>query len=178
MISKIVDVKQPSLRQISKEVTRFDRKLITLIRDMQETLKAQADPEGVGLAAPQIGKNVRVFLMDYNKKNKVIINPRIVEIDEIKMDTKKKKSSRQVLEGCLSLPHYYGPISRADRVLIEFQDETGEKHTEEFTGFLAHIVQHEVDHLNGIIFLDRLFEQKAPLYKFNKDDTWEEVDLI
>jgi peptide deformylase len=176
MVQKIIDVKNPKLRQVSKEVTQFDKKLMQLIRDMQDTLAAQDDPEGVGLAAPQIGKNMRLFLIEYNRQNKVVINPQILEIDTEKV-VNKKKSSREVLEGCLSLPHYYGPINRAKRVLLSYQDETGEKHTEEFKGFMAHIVQHEIDHLNGVLFLDRIFEQDAPLYKYTKDK-WEEVDLI
>lgn len=175
MVQKIVDVKNPKLREKSKPVTSFDKKLKTLIKDLEDTLMAQNDPEGVGLAAPQIGKNFRVFLFDYEKKRKVIINPEIIEIDPV--EEKLPKKSRQILEGCLSLPHFYGPIKRSKRVLVKYQDEEGRDQSEEFKGFIAHIIQHEIDHLNGVLFLDRILEQEAPLYKFTKDE-WEEVDLI
>lgn len=175
MVQKIIDTKNPKLREKSKKITSFDKKLKLLIKDLEDTLAIQDDPEGVGLAAPQIGRNFQVFLYDYEKDHKVIINPEILEIDEI--EAKLPKKSRQILEGCLSLPHFYGPIRRSKRVLLKYQDEHGQFHTEEFKGFLAHIIQHEVDHLNGVLFLDRILEQEAPLYKFSNDE-WEEVDLI
>jgi peptide deformylase len=146
---------------------------------MEETLKAQNDPEGVGLAAPQIGKSLALFLMDYKDMHRVIINPEIVTISHNPNHStkKKRKKSSEILEGCLSLPHFYGPITRANRVTLKYKNLDGQEITEEFKGFLAQIVQHEVDHLQGVLFVDHILEQKAPLYKFSGGDDWEEVKL-
>ncbi len=179
MIRKILSVKEKSLRERSREVTKIDKKILELIEDMQDTLAAQQDPEGVGLAAPQIGKNLRIFLMKYDGKEKIVINPKISDMDETKEVAKKGKGKKRekLLEGCLSLPHYYGPLKRSRKLTLTYQDETGKKVTESFTGFLAQIVQHEVDHLDGILFIDRILEQSAPLYHFHGDE-WEEVELV
>jgi len=81
-----------------------------------------------------------------------------------------------VLEGCLSLPHYYGPLKRADSVTVKYLNEKGEEITEDLEGFDAQIILHEIDHLEGKLFIDRLFEEKKPLYKVDGDE-WEEVEL-
>lgn len=183
MIRKIVDVKNPLLRQKARPVQKIDKKIKELISDMQETLAIQNDPEGVGLAAPQVGKNLQIFVIDYQGLKRAIINPKVIEISqEVKpkaksKKTKKKKKSKKILEGCLSLPNYYGPIKRPGKIKISYLDIEGKKIIEEFTGFSAQIIQHEMDHLNGVLFVDRILEQKAPLYKFKGDD-WEEVELL
>ncbi len=179
MVRKVVTVKNPILRAKAKEITKFDKKLSELVRDMQDTLETQKDPEGVGLAAPQIGKSLRLFVVDYKKLKRVIVNPTILETKKI-VRGKKQKAKRlkeDILEGCLSLPHYYGPIKRNQMVKIKYKDEKGEELTESFEGFEAQIMQHEMDHLNGKLFIDHILEQKAPLYQFG-DDGWEEVELI
>lgn len=173
MVRKILRATDPKLRAVSKPVQKVDKKIKKLIADLKETLKIQKDPEGVGLAAPQIGKNQRVFVMIDNGKMRAMINPRIIEIKKTK---KKNKKKSEVMEGCLSIPHFYGPLERAESVKIEFLDEKGKKKTEVFKDFSAEIVQHEVDHLNGILFTDRLLEAKKPLYKM-KGKEWEEVDF-
>ena len=176
MVQKIVDVKSSVLRGKAKEVLKIDKKILSLIKDMKDTLKIQKDPEGVGLAAPQIGKSYQIFVIDYKKFKRVIINPKVIKVSKVKkLNTETKKND--ILEGCLSLPHYYGPIKRASKIEIEYMDMDGKKQTEEFEGFNAQIIQHEMDHLNGILFIDKILEQKAPLYKFHGDE-WEEVDII
>lgn len=184
MVRKVIDVKDPTLRQKSKVVGKIDKKIKGLVNDMLETLRVQKDPEGVGLAAPQIGKNLKIFVMDYNGKKRVVINPEVLQIKEkTKTETKslkskkKKRKSKKILEGCLSLPNYYGPIKRPQSIKISYQDLEGKRTVEEFSGFFAQIVQHEMDHLNGVLFIDRILEQKAPLYKFSGDE-WEEVELL
>lgn len=178
MILKVVDVKNPILRQKAKPVAKIDKKVLTLIDSMRETLVAQKDPEGVGLAAPQVGKSLQIFLVHYKSFNQVFINPQILEVDKAKKINKEgKRKNKEILEGCLSLPHYYGPIKRSQKVKLAYQNEKGEKITKEFTGFDAQIVQHEVDHLEGRLFVDKILEQKAPLYKFDGDD-WEEVEIL
>lgn len=174
MVSKILDTKDSRLKETSKEVKKIDKKISSLIADLKDTLKAQEDPEGVGLAAPQIGKNVRVFVMLSGKIIKTVINPVVVKVT--KDPEKGKKKGPSIMEGCLSLPHFYTPLVRANGIEIEYLDETGKRIVEKFTGLDAQIVQHEIDHLNGLLFIDRMFEQKKPLYEHHNGE-WDEVDL-
>ena len=184
MIRKIVGVSDPALRKQSKPVGKVDKKIKKLIKDMIETLKAHKNPEGVGLAAPQVGKNLQIFLMKLSAKDamklketdliKVVINPTIVSINKIKKPIKKKK--HEILEGCLSLPHYYGPLIRSNKVTITYLNEDRKKRKQTFTGFPAQIVLHEIDHLNGVLFVDRLLEQGQPLYEY-EENSWKEVEL-
>lgn len=174
MIRKIIQPNEPSLRQKSKPVTKVDKKVKALIADLKETLKAQTDPEGVGLAAPQIGRNLRVFVMLDGKKIKTVINPEIVELKKLKKDAKIDKDSP--MEGCLSIPHFYGPLVRPEKIKIKYLDEDGKEVAEEFAGFTAQIVQHEIDHLDGVLFVDRLIEKRLPLYEFEEDE-WVKTDI-
>lgn len=176
MIKEILDAQNPVLRQKSKPVKKIDKKIKSLIKDLIDTLQAQIDPEGVGLAAPQIGKNISVFIMKPKKDIKVVINPEIIRVQNTKKagSLKPKKS---IMEGCLSLPHYYSPIKRGDKVRLKYTDPSGQVRTEDFSGIDAQIIQHEVDHLNGELFVDRILEQKKPLYEYIGGD-WEEVDLV
>lgn len=177
MIQKIVQSGNPTLRTKSKPVAKIDKKVLQLIQDLKDTLKVQKDPEGVGLAAPQIGKNLQVFLADYKSFKRVVINPKITSISKNKKEKGSKKHDREILEGCLSLPYYYGPLKRSERVTLEYLNEKGDKITEEFVGFNAQIILHEIDHLNGVLFIDHLLAEKKPLYKVEGDE-WEEVELI
>lgn len=175
MVQKIIQSGDNRLRKVSKPVVKIDKKIKSLIQDLKDTLAVQKDPEGVGLAAPQIGVNLRVFVVGFKKLERVVINPEIIEIKKDK--TAKKKGKSEILEGCLSLPHYYGPLERESVVKIKYLDENGAEITEEFKDFNAQIILHEIDHLNGFLFVDRLLEQKKKLYKLDRDDTWEEVEL-
>jgi peptide deformylase len=175
MVRKILGATDPKLRVVSKPVAKIDKKVQLLIKDLKETLSVQKDPEGVGLAAPQIGKNTRVFVMIDEGKIRALVNPKILEVIKPKAKTNPKKKS-DIMEGCLSIPHYYGPLARSEKVRVYFLNEKGEKKQEIFSGFSAQIVQHEIDHLNGILFTDRLLEAKKPLYKMQGDE-WEEVDF-
>lgn len=176
MIRKILRSGDPKLRRVSKPVIKIDNKVLELIKDLKETLIIQKDPEGIGLAAPQIGKNLRVFVTNYQDFKKVFINPKIVSVETSKRQEVRGKSKTEILEGCLSLPNYYGPLKRNQKIKIKYQNEKNETISEEFTGFQAQIILHEIDHLNGILFLDRLLEQKKPLYQI-EGDNWEEVEL-
>ena len=184
MIRKILRSGNPKLREISKPVAKIDSMILKLVQDLKETLAIQKDPEGVGLAAPQIGKNLRVFVANYKDLNRVVINPEILETKPSPTTVHGSRSTKnEVLEGCLSLPNYYGPLKRNQKLKIKYQTPemvNGQwltvNKTESFSGFDAQIILHEIDHLNGILFLDRLLEQKQPLYKLEKDK-WEEVEL-
>ena len=177
MVRKIVQSGDSILRIKSKPVTKVDKKVKDLIKDLKDTLAVQKDPEGIGLAAPQIGKNLRVFVCNYKNFSRVVINPKVLSITEMSKVEKEKKSKNEILEGCLSLPYYYGPLKRAKKVNVEYLNEEGKKVTEEFVGFDAQIILHEIDHLNGILFIDHLLKEKKPLYKVENDE-WEEVELV
>jgi peptide deformylase len=177
MIRKILQSGDVILRTKSKPVSSVDKKVKDLVKDLKDTLAIQKDPEGVGLAAPQIGKNLQVFICNYKNFKRVVINPKIVSISPMSKTTKEKKSKREILEGCLSLPYYYGPLKRSPKVEVKYLNEDGEKVTEEFKDFDAQIILHEIDHLNGVLFIDHLLEEKKPLYKVENDE-WEEVELI
>lgn len=175
MVLKLVDIKSPTLRQKAKLIPKLDKKVVQLIADMKETLVAQDDPEGIGLAAPQVGKSLQLFIVSFEGLQRVIINPKVLSVGKIKKTKSKKKD--KTLEGCLSLPHYYGPIKRPDSITIKYMNELGQTKEEKFVGFPAHIIQHEIDHLKGKLFIDHILEQDAPLYKIH-DEEWEEVELI
>lgn len=176
MVRKVVQSGNPVLRQIAKSVPKVDKKTLEVVKDLKDTLKTQKEPEGVGLAAPQIGKSVRIFIADYKDFQRVVINPEILGTSEAKSKGIKTKSNKEILEGCLSLPYYYGPLKRESRVTLKYLNEKGTEIVEEFTDFNAQIIMHEMDHLNGILFVDRLLEEKKPLYKVDGDE-WEEVEL-
>ena len=193
MIRNIVNVKDPVLRKKSKPVKKIDKKISSLITDLKETLVAQKDPEGVGLAAPQIGKNFQIFVIKPDKKITTVINPKIIWIKN-KKDTKDKKfkgkksegkkdkkkkveKHTEIMEGCLSLPNYYGPIKKPNRIKISYVDEHGKKIVQVFKDFEAQIIQHEIDHLRGILFVDRLLEQDKSLYRVSGEE-WEKVDIL
>jgi len=167
------------LRQKSKPVAKVDKKILKLIQDLKDTLSVQKDPEGVGLAAPQIGKNLRVFVANYKGFERVVVNPEIIKISNKQSlpSGGKRKSKKEILEGCLSLPYYYGPLKRAAKITVKYLNESGGEITETFEGFNAQIIMHEIDHLEGILFVDHLLKEKKPLYKVQGDE-WEEVELI
>lgn len=173
MIKKILKAEDKALRKKSRKVKKIDKKIRSLIKDLKDTLVAQEDPEGIGLAAPQIGKRVRVFVTRPNKKIKTFINPEILEVSDEKS---KKKNRDKIMEGCLSIPHFYGPVKRSAWVKIKYKDEDGNEKTEKFEGVEAQIIMHEIDHLNGVLFVDRLLEQDKPLYEY-VDGEWEKVEI-
>lgn len=173
MVRKILPVTNLKLRESSKPVGKIDKKVLSIIKDLKNTLSIQKDPEGVGLAAPQIGKPLRIFVMLDAGELKAVINPEIMNVSQEKSEKLKKG---EIMEGCLSLPYYYGPLKRPKKITIKYLNEEGSELTEDFVGFTAQIVQHEIDHLNGILFIDRLLEDKKSLFKLVKDE-WEEVEL-
>jgi peptide deformylase len=177
MIQKILPSNDPILRRKSKPVLKVDKKVLKLIKDLKDTLSVQKEPEGVGLAAPQIGKNLRVFVANYKGFDRVVVNPEILKTEKIKTKSEKPRSKKEILEGCLSLPYYYGPLKRAGKITVKYLNEKGGEITEVFEGFNAQIIMHEIDHLEGILFVDRLLKEKKPLYKVEGDE-WEEIELI
>lgn len=136
------------LRTKSRDVVDFsDPKIQKLIVDMQETLASIK--EGVGLAAPQVGENVRLFVLSPE------ISKRLVFINPV---AKKSLKKNKLQEGCLSLPNLSGIIKRSTNVKVQAHDETGKKFSLTATGLLAQAVQHEIDHLDGVLFVDKAEE--------------------
>ncbi len=172
---KILIVPHPILNRKTKPVKNVDHKIIRLAKEMIKILEKQTNPPGVGLAAPQVGINLSLFIIKPTKKAKptVFINPKILKSEirnskfEInsKFKNQKNKNKRIPLEGCLSIPKIWGVVKRAEKVLLEYQDLYGKRKTEWFSKFRARIIQHEVDHLNGILFTKRAVEQKQKLYQ-------------
>lgn len=177
MIQKITQSGDEVLRLKAKKVIKIDKKIKEIIKDLRDTLSIQKNPEGVGLAAPQIGKSIQIFLAKYKDLDRLVINPEILEISKSKPHSAKATRGKEILEGCLSLPHYYGPLKRASSVKLKYLNEDGKEIIETFTDFNAQIILHEIDHLNGILFVDRLLEEKKPLYKVT-GKKWEEYELV
>lgn len=177
---KIVTVPNPILTNKTKAVKKIDQKIKKLIKEMEETLVAQKDPEGVGLAAPQVNIPLSLFIIKPDKKKpiKVFINPKIIKTESLSAQkTKKEKTKKRYkLEGCLSIPRIWGSVKRAKKIFLQYQNEKGEVKKEWFSGFEALIVQHEMDHLQGVLFTKRALEQKIPLYQ-EKDDKLVKLSL-
>ena len=137
------------VRQTSQQVSDFGDDFQKFIDELVETLKDS--PISIGLSAPQVGKLVRVSVINLNEGKKeptlIIVNPQVISLSG-KKDKKK--------ESCMSLPHYRGEVERRKKVTLAFQDRHGVQHQEIFEGFLAHVIGHEVDHLDGILYIDRM----------------------
>jgi peptide deformylase len=141
-IRNIVKYPDPILKEKAKVVTKFNERLGKLLDDMAETMYAA---NGVGLAAPQVGISKRVIVVDVGDQLYEMVNPEIVE-----------KSGEQIEppEGCLSIPGLLGYVKRADKVRLKGQDRHGNPMELVAEGFLARAFQHEIDHLNGVLFID------------------------
>lgn len=179
----IVLVPHPVLTKPAQTVAKFDAALVRLIKDMQETLLAAVHPKGVGLAATQVGVGMRIFLTKPNEKTKirVFINPEIITRSDGVTDGIPERNNPSTslgaskLEGCLSIPNVWGKVHRNSSLTLRYQDESGTTHQEEFSGFHATIIQHETDHINGILFTQRALEQKEKLFQVATDENDEEV---
>ncbi len=133
----------PTLRAKGKKVPKVTKRIKDLIRDMGETM-VKAD--GVGLAAPQVGESLRICIAPINGKFMALINPEI---------TSKSAETNVDEEGCLSLPKIYLPIERSTKITVAFMDSKGQHQERQLEMFEARVVQHEVDHLDGILIVDK-----------------------
>jgi len=181
---KIVNAPNKILTSPARKVIKFDKKLAILVKEMKQTLTSQVDPQGVGLAAPQVGVDLALFIMKpYEKaKTEVMINPKIIETFEVKPHSApssrgsvRGKKPTTKLEGCLSVPKIWSPLTRPQKVLLEYQDLEGTVKSEWFSGFEATIVQHEVDHLQGVLFTQRALEQNSGLFE-EKEGELKKID--
>ena len=164
MILPIYIYGQPVLRKEAQDIPTDYPDLKQLIADMFETLTAS---EGVGLAAPQIGKAIRLAVIDldvlsddfpeYKDFRRAYINPHIVEFDDSKTETME--------EGCLYLPGLHENVTRPTRIRVQWIDEDLLQHDEWIDGYLARVMQHEFDHLDGKVFIDRVSPLRRQLIK-------------
>jgi peptide deformylase len=151
-IREIVTLPNPVLRRKARSITRFDAELQTLIEDMVDTMR---EAPGVGLAAPQVGISDRLIVVEYPeddelenspKKLYVVVNPEIKEISE---------ETEMGIEGCLSIPNLHGEVERSLAVTVKGQTRHGQPFKIKAKDWLARIFQHEIDHLDGVVFTDR-----------------------
>ena len=164
MILPIYTYGQPVLRKVARDIDSSYPELEKLITDMWDTL---ASSEGIGLAAPQIGLDIRLVVIDldvlkddmpeYEGFKKVFINPHIIERDE------SETSSSE--EGCLSLPAIHEKVVRPTRIHVQYMDKDFNTYDEWVDGYLARVMQHEFDHLEGMMFIDRLTPLRKQLIK-------------
>jgi peptide deformylase len=178
---KIITTPNQILNQKALEVKKIDKKVLQIIKEMEETLLKTENPKGVGLAAPQIGISWRIFLVKPYQKSeiKVFINPKIIWQSPEMTDGVPGKKSK--LEGCLSIPGVWGVVQRPKSIKLSYVNPEGKKRTQKFSGFLATIIQHEMDHLEGQLFSLRVLEQKGKFYKVVKsqqdDERLEELEF-
>jgi peptide deformylase len=174
-MKSIVTTPSPVLNMPARSVTSFDKRLGHLIHDMKAALRVATNPKGVGLAAPQISQAWRIFVTRPTEKSaiRVFINPEIVKLSTDQTDGVPERENK--LEGCLSIPKIWGRVKRAQELTLKYQDESGRIHTEKFSGFLATIIQHETDHTNGVLFVQRVLEQKGKLYQTATDKDGKEI---
>lgn len=174
MRKPIITAPQQILSEPAKPVGKIDKKIRQIIADMKETLLKTENPKGVGLAAPQVGIPLQIFVTKSDDKSavRVFLNPAITKYSK-KTSSAKKPDNR--FEGCLSIPKIWGIVRRSVTITLAYIDEAGAKKTEEFNDFLARIIQHEVDHLSGILFTQRVLEQQSKLYHPVIDEKGEEI---
>ena len=159
-VLEILTYPEPRLEEIAQAVEHFDDELRAFVADLEET--RLAGPGAVGIAAPQVGRNQRIVIVDISAKLKhpnhghlVLINPEITEWDGFAVGR----------EGCLSVPDFTGNVIRAERITLEAANEWGETQQYLSEGFEARAIQHEIDHLDGLLFLDRLVSRRNDLFR-------------
>ncbi|WP_353572603.1 peptide deformylase [Candidatus Albibeggiatoa sp. nov. BB20] len=168
-ILELLKYPDPRLKNESEPVTEFDSKLQHFIADLDETMNAS--PGGVGIAAPQVGHFQRIVIVDVSSKKKikhhgymVLVNPEITEWDGFEIGR----------EGCMSVPDYTGNVVRATQIHLIAQNADGETQEYDMEGYEARAVQHELDHLDGLLFIDRLVSRRRDLFQrkvYKKKDT-------
>lgn len=157
-ILKIYQYPEKVLRNETEQITKFDSELARLADDMAETMW---DAPGVGLAAPQVGKSLKLIVVDISKdrendpQHMVLVNPKIIASEGCQVDE----------EGCLSVPELTAKVDRHEKITVRYQDLAGAEQQLETEGRFAVVLQHEIDHLDGILFIDHLSPLKRSLYK-------------
>ena len=161
MILKLVTVPDPILEKKTEPIKNIDDSIKKLVNDMIETCR---NANGIGLAAPQVGKSIRLCIINLEHMGLppfALVNPKIV---------KKSWKKVEMEEGCLSIPGIYGIVKRPTKITVKAKNLNGEENKFEADGMLSRVIQHEVDHLDGILFFDRLspLKRKLLLNKWQK----------
>ena len=152
----------PILKQVAEPVEEIDESVVAVVQDLVDTMLDAG--HSVGVAAPQIGVLQRVMVVDVSKSKLgrdnnhgllEMVNPEIIE----------RSGSKMMREGCMSVPDYTGNVTRAEHIVIEFTNRNGQLRVIEASGFEAIAIQHELDHLDGLLFLDRVSSLKTDLYR-------------
>ncbi len=157
----ILKIPDERLKQPSEPVTEFDQLLAEFVADLEQT--RQQGPAAVGIAAPQVGYFQRIAIVDCSNTRKpapnhgklILINPEIIHWEGYDMGR----------EGCLSVPDYTGNVIRAIKIKLRANDLAGETHEYAMEGYEARAVQHEIDHLDGMLFIDRVVSRRTDLFK-------------
>lgn len=178
----VIKAPDARLRVKTKPIKKINQSLLNTLSQMIKLTKTFTDPEGVGLAATQIGLEGRFFVArlhdskqnppskpsqrtsrwtNYQKEFMAVINPKILSYS---------KTTKSYFEGCLSVPNIWGQVKRHTSIKVEYQGIGGNKISKTLTGIPAWIFQHEVDHLNEVLFSDRVLQQKGQFYKFTGKD--------
>ena len=160
-VLEILTIPDPRLKQVSAPVARFDDELRAFIDDLEETRRA--GPGAVGIAAPQVARFQRIIILDVSNTRKpvpnhghlVLVNPEISDWEGYEMGR----------EGCLSVPDFTGNVIRATRLQVRAQDPAGDPLEYEMEGFEARALQHELDHLDGMLFVDRVVSRRTDLFR-------------
>ncbi|MFH1542287.1 MAG: peptide deformylase [bacterium] len=163
MKRKILRFPHPVLRKKAKAVKKVTPEICKLITEM---IAIMHDAPGIGLAAPQVGESIRVIVVDIGQGPIVVINPKVV----------KKSGAQTFVEGCLSLPGVEAPVERASSVIVKGLDKAGNPVEHEAHDLLATVFQHEIDHLDGHVFIDRVSDPS--LIKFVKFETETKEELL
>jgi peptide deformylase len=157
---EILKYPDPRLKQTAEPVDSFDDQLRDFIRELEHTMRA--GPGGVGIAAPQVGYGKQIVIVDVSSRPKIpshgcmiLINPELTRWEGLALGR----------EGCMSVPDYTGNVIRAERITVAARNEHGEQQEFDCEGYEARAVQHEIDHLQGILFLDRLVSRRNDLFR-------------
>lgn len=169
MIYPIVVYGSPILRQVAKDIAKEDfPNLKNLISDMFDTMHKS---DGMGLAAPQIGKSIRIFVVDLTSLDDE--DPTLADFKKAFINVHLEPLGEETVvmnEGCLSLPKIREDVSRHNRVKLKYYDEDWNYHEEEYEGLKARVIQHEYDHLDGILFIDKINPLRRKLLKGKLND--------
>ena len=161
-VRSILVYPDPILKQVAETVAEIDDTIVGVVQDLVDTMRDAG--HSVGVAAPQIGVLQRILVVDVSKSKLgkdnhhgllEMINPEVIE----------RSGSRMMREGCMSVPDYTGNVTRAEHIVVEFTNRNGQLRVIEASGFEAVAIQHEMDHLDGLLFLDRVSSLKTDLYR-------------
>lgn len=159
-ILEVLTVPDERLKQLSEPVETFDKSLQAFVNDLEQTMRSS--PGGVGIAAAQVACFQRIVIVDVSSKPKIKNHGRLVLVNPEITEWQGMEKGR---EGCMSVPDYTGNVIRAKSIKFKAYDEFGKLSSYESEGYEARAIQHEIDHLDGILFLDRLVSRRADLFE-------------